>query len=540
VKKMDSASQFWRRFITVGILVNALLLLVLYFGIQSAGQAEGMNQWVEHSQKVLGIIAHARQERVQLQLQAWNYHSKGNPHFLEQFESDLRGLRGDLDRLQVLTFDNSAQQKILDQLMPGAMAQALSLESGMQRASPLPAPSPHAPFNLPKDASAQQNVAQPSAPFGLPEDASYEQNLGRLFDALEANERALFVSRSAAVQRNARQTRWILFLAGILTFAIVYAGGLLVHREMKMRSELEAGLQRARELLGGKYEEGRAELGEALSDLNAQIRARQLAEDEISRLNKDLEHRVQLRTSELKEANRELEAFSYSVSHDLRAPLRHMDGFSRILQQEYAPLLPPKAVHYIERVRSAATKMAALVEDLLHLSRIGRQLPHVETLALASLVAEAQAEVLPEAGGRTIAWKIHSLPEVDADSTLLRQVFTNLFSNAIKFTRKHLRPAIEVGCRQGHAEAVIFVRDNGVGFDPRYADKLFGVFQRLHRQDEFEGTGIGLATVQRIVHKHGGRVWAESQVDHGATFYFSLPVKARNQLQIPEVIGVNA
>ena len=217
-----------------------------------------------------------------------------------------------------------------------------------------------------------------------------------------------------------------------------------------------------------------------------------------------------------------------------------MDGFSRILQQEYAPLLPLEAVHYIERIRSAETKMAALVEDLLHLSRIGRQLPHVETLALTSLVAEAQAEVLPEAGGRTIDWKIHSLPEVDADSVLLRQVFTNLFSNAIKFTRKHLRPVIEVGCRQGYAEAVIFVRDNGVGFDPRYADKLFGVFQRLHRQDEFEGTGIGLATVQRIVHKHGGRVWAESQVDQGATFYLSLPVKARNQLQTPEVIGVNA
>jgi signal transduction histidine kinase len=540
VKKMDSASKFWRRLITVGILINTLLFLDLYFAIQSTGQAKGMNHWVAHTQEVLDIIAHARLERVRLQLQAWNYHSTRNPHFLEQFQSDLHGLRGDLDRLRILIVDNSAQQKILDQLVPDTMAQALSLESGMQPAPSLPASNSRAPFGLREDTSPEQSFARPSAPFGLPEDASFEQNLARLFDALDANERTLLVSRSAAAQRNARQTRWILFLAGILTFAIVCAGGLLIHREMNMRSELEAGLQRARELLGGKYEEGRAELGQALSNLNAQIGARQLAEDEICRLNKDLEHRVDLRTAELKEANRELEAFSYSVSHDLRAPLRHMDGFSRILQQEYGPQLPEEAVHYLERIRSAATKMAALVEDLLHLSRIGRQSPHVETLALDSLVAEAQAEILPETGGRAIDWQIHSLTEVDADSVLLRQVFTNLFSNAIKFTRKHPRPVIEVGCHREHAKTVIFVRDNGVGFDPRYADKLFGVFQRLHRQDEFEGTGIGLATVQRIVHKHGGRVWAESQVDQGATFYFSLPAKARNQLQIPEVIGVSA
>ncbi len=505
----------------MGFLIISCLFLVLYFAIQSTHQAEGMNYRVDHTQEVLGVIAHARLERVRLQLQAWNYGSTRNPHFLEQFQSDLHELRGNLDRLRILTVDNSAQQKILDQLVPGAMAQAYSLESGM----------PPAPSSPPSSVRA---------PFGLPEDASSEQNLLQLFDALEANEHALFVSRSAAVQRNARQTRLVLFLAGMLTFAILCGGGFLIYREMKMRFEIESGLQRARELLGGKYEEGRAELGQALSNLHEQIGARQLAEDEVCRLNKDLEHRVELRTRELKEANRELEAFSYSVSHDLRAPLRHLDGFSRILQQEYGPQLPEEAVHYLERIRSAASKMADLVEDLLHLSRIGRQLPHLETLALDTLVAEAQAEVLPEAEGRSIHWQIHSLTEVDADSVLLRQVFTNLFSNAVKFTRRQPRPVIEVGCRQENAETVIFVRDNGVGFDPRYADKLFGVFQRLHRQDEFEGTGIGLATVQRIVHKHGGRVWAESQVDQGATFYFSLPAKAKNENHIPEVIGVSA
>jgi signal transduction histidine kinase len=504
----------------VGILINTLLFLFFYFAIRGAGQAEGMNRWVDHTQVVLGVIAHARLERLRLQIQLWNYRATRHPEFQEQFQSALHGLSNDLESLRSLTIDNPAQQKILNQLVPGAIAHASSLERAMQTA----------PSSLPFKSSAA---------FELPEDASSALNFTQLFDALESNERALFVSRSEAVQRNARQTRLVLLLAGILTFAILCVGGFLIHREIKMRSEIESGLRRARELLGGKYEEGRAELGQALSNLHAQIGARQLAEGETRRLNEDLEHRVEQRTAELKEANSELEAFSYSVSHDLRAPLRHMDGFTRILQQEYGPQLPEEALHYLERIRSAATKMATLVEDLLHLSRIGRQLPHLETLSLASLVAEAQAEVLPEAGDRPIDWQIHSLAEVQADSVLLHQVFTNLLSNAIKFTRQQLHPLIEIGCRQEHTETVIFVRDNGVGFDPRYADKLFGVFQRLHRQDEFEGTGIGLATVQRIVHKHGGRVWAESQVDRGATFYFSLPARAKKQGQIHKIIGAS-
>jgi light-regulated signal transduction histidine kinase (bacteriophytochrome) len=184
--------------------------------------------------------------------------------------------------------------------------------------------------------------------------------------------------------------------------------------------------------------------------------------------------------------------------------------------------------------------MSELVEDLLALSRIGRQAPQCRMVCANELLEEAKAEVLPEAGNRTIHWEVAALPEVEADPVLLRQVFANLLSNAIKFTRQAPRPVIEVGSREEEGRIVIFVRDNGAGFDPRFADKLFGVFQRLHRQDEFEGTGIGLATVQRIVHKHGGRVWAESQVNQGATFYFSLPMKAKSRHQLPELIGASA
>lgn len=228
--------------------------------------------------------------------------------------------------------------------------------------------------------------------------------------------------------------------------------------------------------------------------------------------------------TKLIEANCELEAFNYSVSHDLRAPLRHMDGYSRILEEEFASKLPEQAQHYIGRIRSAATRLHGLVEDMLLLSRTGRKTLRLESVSLGELVEEVRADVMLEAEGRDIQWRIHDLPDVDADPLLLRQVLTNLFCNAVKFSR-HVNPAvIEVGSLEKTGEFTLFVRDNGAGFDPRYSDKLFDVFQRLHRQDEFEGTGIGLATAQRIVHKHGGRIWAESQPGQGATFFFTLGV----------------
>jgi light-regulated signal transduction histidine kinase (bacteriophytochrome) len=260
------------------------------------------------------------------------------------------------------------------------------------------------------------------------------------------------------------------------------------------------------------------------------------AEEELRHLNEELESRVESRTAQLREVNGELEAFTYSVSHDLRAPLRHMDGFSRILQQEFGPQLPQQAQHYLERVRDASAHMSALVEDLLHLSRVGRQPPRPQPTSLQRIVEEAREEILPEADGRTIEWKFSSLPEVEGDPLLLRQVFSNLFSNAVKFTRKQPAAVIEVQAHEGNDKVIVSVSDNGAGFDPRYADKLFGVFQRLHRQEEYEGTGIGLAMVQRIVHKHGGRIWAESKPGQGATFYFALPVAGKELAPEPSTI----
>ena len=280
-------------------------------------------------------------------------------------------------------------------------------------------------------------------------------------------------------------------------------------------------------------------MGHTMEDLHAQIEARRRVEREIRRLNVELEERVEQRTRELKEANGELEAFTYSVSHDLRAPLRHMDGFSRILQQEYAADLPEEARHYLDRVRSATTHMSNLVEDLLQFSRLGRHSPQLSRVALRNLVDEALAETLSAVGGRNIEWRIGKLPEAEVDANLFRQVLVNLLSNAIKFSGNQSKAVIEIASREEDGEAILFVRDNGAGFDPRYADKLFGVFQRLHRQDEFEGTGIGLATVQRIIKKHGGRVWAESQPEQGATFYFTVPTVVHRR-ELHETTGARA
>jgi light-regulated signal transduction histidine kinase (bacteriophytochrome) len=236
-----------------------------------------------------------------------------------------------------------------------------------------------------------------------------------------------------------------------------------------------------------------------------------------------LEQRVAERTSELQAANRELEAFSYSVSHDLRAPLRAIEGFSRIVQEDYAASLDPAARGYLDRVRASTVRMGRLIDDLLALSRLGRKDITRRTVAPATLARQALEQLEEERSDRQVEVVIDDLPKASADPELLRQVFINLLSNALKFTRGRQPARIHVGSSKDNGERAYFVNDNGAGFDMIYAGELFGVFQRLHRSDEYEGTGVGLAIVQRIIARHGGRTWAEGAVNRGATFYFTLP-----------------
>ena len=238
---------------------------------------------------------------------------------------------------------------------------------------------------------------------------------------------------------------------------------------------------------------------------------------------------LQRRGELLEAANKELEAFSYSVSHDLRAPLRHIDGYAALLRKAVGESLNDKAARYLQTISDSAKQMGQLIDDLLVFSRMGRQEMLHTTVNLNQLIKSILYDLRLDLQGRQISWTIQALPEVAGDPAMLRQVFMNLLTNAVKFTSIRPTAKIEVGVDRGSAaEVVVFVRDNGVGFDMQYAPKLFGVFQRLHRADEFEGTGIGLANVRRIVHRHGGRTWAEGAPDQGATFYVALPVKEQS------------
>jgi light-regulated signal transduction histidine kinase (bacteriophytochrome) len=235
---------------------------------------------------------------------------------------------------------------------------------------------------------------------------------------------------------------------------------------------------------------------------------------------------LQRRGELLEAANKELEAFSYSVSHDLRAPLRHIDGYASLLSKAAGGALNDKASRYLQTISDSAKQMGQLIDDLLVFSRMGRQEMLHTTVNLDQLVKTILYDLRLDLQGRTISWTIEPLPEVPGDPAMLRQVFMNLITNAIKFTSTRPSATIEIGVdRSTSAELIVFVRDNGVGFDMQYVGKLFGVFQRLHRVDEFEGTGIGLANVRRIVHRHGGRTWAEGVPGKGATFFVALPTR---------------
>jgi signal transduction histidine kinase len=272
-----------------------------------------------------------------------------------------------------------------------------------------------------------------------------------------------------------------------------------------------------------RVQEQNLSLRQAHDHLRHEVDERARAEEAVRALNVTLEERVAQRTAALAAVNKELESFSYSVSHDLRAPLRHVLGFIELLQKELDGKLTERAQRYFETIRRSSSEMGQLIDDLLAFSRTTRSEMRETVVALDRLVRTVIETLDTATSGRDIVWRIDPLPEVLGDPILLRQVFANLIGNAVNYTRMRDPACISIGTCDGEdGQVVVFVRDNGAGFDMRYADKLFGVFQRLHRSDEFEGTGIGLAIVHRVIARHGGRIWAESAVDRGSTFYVAL------------------
>jgi PAS domain S-box-containing protein len=266
--------------------------------------------------------------------------------------------------------------------------------------------------------------------------------------------------------------------------------------------------------------------GESVTSLTViatEITAQKEAQEKIRQINAELEQRVHERTQALEAMNQELETFSYTVSHDLRAPLRAIENYTRFVLDDFSKDLSTEGQGFLQRVRESAVKMNTLIDEILMFSRVGRRQMQIASVDPGEIAREVYAELL-EAGGdeRHIEFSVGPMPQVQADATLLRQVYANLLENAIKYTRQRPDASIRVGCEQDSGANVFYVGDNGAGFDMKYADQLFGVFQRLHSEDEFEGTGIGLATVERIIRRHGGRIWAEAEVDQGATFRFTL------------------
>jgi signal transduction histidine kinase len=264
----------------------------------------------------------------------------------------------------------------------------------------------------------------------------------------------------------------------------------------------------------------------SFNEMLAQIEERDAA---LGKAHDRLEEQVQERTAQLNAANADLESFSYSVSHDLKAPLRHISAFSQILSEEYGAKMDPGAQDSLRRIQNGVKNMGRLIDALLKLAQIGRKELVCVVTDLNSLLKDVLGDLQPECGGRQIDWQIGGLPSVECDPGLMKQVFANLLSNAVKYTGRRELAVIEIGQVAEEGAPVLFVRDNGAGFDERYADKLFGVFQRLHRTEDFEGTGVGLFTVQRIIKKHGGEIWAKGEVNKGATFFFALKAKGRSR-----------
>jgi signal transduction histidine kinase len=448
-------------------LIVILMFALSYLSAQQLRESEVF--WLEHGYQIIASLESSYITLREAESDQRTYLINNNQEFLNSFKAAENKFRAQIDQLKTLTSDNRSQYARVRKL------EALGIERLHILQSQIQLKQEHG------GEAARQEILEGSGLRKMAETYS-------MANEIKGEEESLLAERRARSAAGARNVMWSLGALGVAVMTTLAMAYMFINREM--------------------------------------IRRRRTTE-ELRSLNEELEERVALRTAEIEASNKELEAFSYSVSHDLRAPLRHISSFANLLREHAANSIDETGVKYLSRIIEAANGMGRLIDGLLIFSRLGRMEMSRDPVNLNQLTEEALQELQSEIEGREIVWRIGELPVVEGHRETLRAALVNLLSNAIKFTRPRRPAQIEVGCREARGgEAVCFVRDNGVGFDMRYAGKLFGVFQRLHHAKEFEGTGIGLANVQRIISRHGGRIWAEGEVGRGATFYFSLPLRA--------------
>jgi signal transduction histidine kinase len=462
--------------LSVATLVVALNAL---FAFHSMNVLLASEDWVQHTWQVIYQTELIMSSAKDAETGSRGFLITGDDRYLEPYTTARKELPTELDAFGSLTSDNPAQRRNLVEMRAVLEQRMALLEQGIDL--------------------RRNGTADSIRPLVISGTGKAEMDhLRGLADAMEAEERVLLAERLQRAKANTQRARFSIGLASGLDFLLIVLMFRYFARERRLRLETESAAER----LAIAHAETEAKAAEVLL------------------LNATLEERVRVRTAELEATNRELEAFSYSVSHDLRSPLRTIDGFSLALEEDYAEAVDETGRDYIRRVRNGVQRMGQLIDALLQLSRITRAELNREEVDLSRLAHLVAANLAEENAGRTIVFRIDEGMRATADPKLLQVALENLMGNAVKFSGKVAAPVVEVGWDK--AEQAWFIRDNGAGFDMYYAEKLFNAFNRLHGDKDFKGSGIGLATVARVVRRHHGRIWAQGAVDHGATFWFTL------------------
>ena len=455
-----------------------LLVIMMLLAARTFDERDRQEQWLIHSHEVSTALESFLSLLKDAETGQRGFLLTAQPHYLEPYQSAVADFPAAEKKLEQLLADNPEQIRRMAELKQYAMERLRELERTIE----LRRRDPQAALDVVLTDRGQQLMDESR----------------RLVADMMQIEHALLLDRTEMRRGSAAGTlQWmIVFL--LLTILLVGAAGMVIYRS-RLALAQETALREAGESWSSELEQVVNEKTDAL-------------------------RRVEVAERTLREANKELEAFTYSVSHDLRAPLRSINGFAKILTEDFGPSLPPEAKRHLRVIQKGASRMGELIDDLLEFSRLSRTALDRQVVDLERVVREVWSELRRQDEVRSAELVVGDLPRCLADRRLIKQVWVNLLSNALKYSRTRSEPRIEIGWREDEQQpgsVVYWIRDNGVGFDQQYVNKLFGVFQRLHRQEEFEGTGVGLALVRRIVQRHGGRVWAEGRLDEGATFYFT-------------------